>query len=55
MSHVFPRHSKSVPPVAVKGEGVYLYDQQGKQYLDGSGGAAVSCLGHGDAEIIDAI
>ncbi len=37
------------------GEGVYLYDQQGKQYLDGSGGAAVSCLGHGDAKVIDAI
>ena len=55
MSHVFPRHTKSAPPIAVKGEGVYLYDQQGKQYFDGSGGAAVSCLGHGDAEIIDAI
>ena len=55
MSHVFPRHTKSAPPIAVKGEGVYLYDQQGKQYLDGSGGAAVSCLGHGDAEVIDAI
>ena len=55
MSHVFPRHTKSTPPIALKGEGVYLYDQQGKQYLDGSGGAAVSCLGHGDAEVIDAI
>ena len=55
MSHVFPRHTKSAPPIAVKGEGVYLYDQQGKQYLDGSSGAAVSCLGHGDAEVIDAI
>ncbi len=55
MSHVFPRHTKSAPPIAVKGEGVYLYDQQGKQYFDGSGGAAVSCLGHGDPEIIDAI
>ncbi len=55
MSHVFPRHSKSAPPTAVKGEGVYLIDKQGKQYFDGSGGAAVSCLGHGDPEIIDAI
>lgn len=43
--HVFPRHTKVVPPVAVSGEGIYLYDQAGKQYLDGSGGAAVSCLG----------
>ena len=54
-SHVFPRHSKATPPVAVSGEGVYLYDAQGRQYLDGSGGAAVSCLGHGDREVIDAI
>jgi adenosylmethionine-8-amino-7-oxononanoate aminotransferase len=32
-----------------------LYDQAGKQYFDGSGGAAVSCLGHGDADVINAI
>jgi adenosylmethionine-8-amino-7-oxononanoate aminotransferase len=55
MSHVFPRHTKVVYPIAVKGDGVYLIDKQGKQYLDGSGGAAVSCLGHSDPEIIDAI
>ena len=35
-SHVFPRHTKAVPPVAVSGEGVYLYDSDGRQYLDGS-------------------
>jgi len=55
MSHVFPRHTKTNSPVAVSGSGVYLTDINGKQYLDASGGAAVSCLGHGDAEIIDAI
>lgn len=55
MSHVFPRHSKSNNPIAVSGKGVYLNDINGKQYLDASGGAAVSCLGHGDPEIIDAI
>lgn len=54
-SHVFPRHTKTTPPVAVSGEGVYLYDADGRQYLDGSGGAAVSCLGHGDREVINAI
>jgi adenosylmethionine-8-amino-7-oxononanoate aminotransferase len=32
-----------------------LTDAQGKQYLDGSGGAAVSCLGHGDSDVITAI
>lgn len=54
-SHVFPRHTKAPPPIAVSGEGVYLYDSTGKAYLDGSGGAAVSCLGHGDREVIEAI
>ncbi|MFT7593601.1 MAG: adenosylmethionine-8-amino-7-oxononanoate aminotransferase [Paracoccaceae bacterium] len=55
MSHVFPRHTKSPPPTAVGGQGCYLIDASGKRYFDGSGGAAVSCLGHGDPEIIAAI
>lgn len=55
MSHVFPRHCKSDLPTAVRGEGVYLYDTSGKRYLDGSGGAAVSCLGHGDRDVISAV
>ena len=55
MSHVFPRHCQKVPPTAVRGEGCYLYDSEGKAYLDGSGGAAVSCLGHGDPDIIAAV
>ena len=52
MSHVFPRHCHKTPPTAVRGEGCYLYDSTGKEYLDGSGGAAVSCLGHGDADVM---
>ncbi|WP_136659092.1 aspartate aminotransferase family protein [Nitratireductor sp. XY-223] len=55
MSHVFPRHTKSELPVIATGEGCYLIDQTGKRYLDGSGGAAVSCLGHGDPDIASAI
>lgn len=55
MPHVFPRNPKSLPPIATHGEGVYLYDSTGKQYLDGSGGAAVSCLGHGDVDVSNAI
>ncbi|GLQ28093.1 aspartate aminotransferase family protein [Sulfitobacter pacificus] len=55
MSHVFPRHTKSALPTIARGEGVYLYDRDGRQYFDGSGGAAVSCLGHGDADVIAAI
>jgi len=42
-------------PVAAKGEGVYIVDTSGKRYLDASGGAAVSCLGHSDAEVVRAI
>ncbi len=55
MSHVFPRHTKSTLPTAVGGEGCYLIDSAGKRYFDGSGGAAVSCLGHGNKTVIDAI
>lgn len=55
MSHVFPRHTKSLPPKAVAGDGCYLIDETGKRYFDGSGGAAVSCLGHSDAQVIQAI
>ena len=55
MSHVFPRHTKLSPPMAVGGEGCYLIDASGKRYFDGSGGAAVSCLGHGDPEVIAAV
>jgi len=55
MNHVFPRHTKKLPPKAVRGEGCYLYDETGKAYLDGSGGAAVSCLGHGDRDVIAAV
>jgi adenosylmethionine-8-amino-7-oxononanoate aminotransferase len=55
MSHVFARHCRSTPPMIAYGEGVYLYDTTGKAYLDASGGAAVSCLGHGDADVTAAI
>lgn len=55
MSHVFPRHCHKTPPKAVRGQGCYLYDDTGKAYLDGSGGAAVSCLGHGDSDVIAAV
>jgi len=55
MSHIFPRHTKQLPPTAVRGAGCYLYDETGKEYLDASGGAAVSCLGHGDQTVIDAV
>lgn len=55
MSHVFGRNAKATPPVAVAGEGCYLIDADGKRYLDGSGGAAVSCLGHSNQAIKEAV
>ena len=55
MSHVFPRSITAPPVKAVASEGCYIIDETGKRYLDGSGGAAVSCLGHGDPEVIAAI
>ena len=55
MSHVFHRSSKGTLPVAAKGDGVYVLDTEGKRYLDASGGAAVSCLGHSHPKVIQAI
>ena len=55
MSHVFPRHTRAEPPVAVGGSGVYLVDRQGRRYIDASGGAAVSSLGHGHPRVVDAL
>ena len=40
-------------PVAVRGEGVYLWDADGKRYLDFSASAAMNFIGHGVREIAD--
>jgi adenosylmethionine-8-amino-7-oxononanoate aminotransferase len=53
--YVFGRHTKADLPVAVAGEGIYLIDSEGRRYLDASGGAAVSCLGHSDPDVIAAL
>ncbi|MEK7820155.1 MAG: aspartate aminotransferase family protein, partial [Pseudomonadota bacterium] len=42
-------------PVAVGGEGIHLIDAQGRRYIDASGGAAVSCLGHGHPDVVRAL
>jgi adenosylmethionine-8-amino-7-oxononanoate aminotransferase len=55
MSHVLGRQTRKALPVAVRGEGIYLFDAAGKRYIDASGGAAVSCLGHGHPEVAQAI
>ncbi len=53
--HVFYRKMAHRRPMIARGEGIYLFDQQGKRYLDGSGGPLVVNVGHGRPEIIEAI
>jgi adenosylmethionine-8-amino-7-oxononanoate aminotransferase len=55
VTRVFHRNPRDTYPVAVRGEGAYVIDREGKRYLDASGGAAVSCLGHSDAAVVRAI
>ena len=55
VSHIFPRHTHDELPTASGGEGCFIFDQAGKKYLDASGGAAVSCLGHSHPKIISAL
>ncbi len=55
MTNVFHRNPQNEPPIAVDGRGMYLINANGKEYIDASGGAAVSCLGHGDPEVTKAI
>ncbi|MWP39422.1 aspartate aminotransferase family protein [Rhodobacter sphaeroides] len=49
--HIFGRSTRGSLPVAAEGEGCYILDAEGRRYLDGSGGAAVSCLGHSNAAV----
>ncbi|HMT64755.1 MAG TPA: aspartate aminotransferase family protein [Ottowia sp.] len=54
-THVMHRHLRHTPPVAVRGQGVWLEDAAGRRYIDASGGAAVSCLGHGHPDVLAAM
>jgi adenosylmethionine-8-amino-7-oxononanoate aminotransferase len=55
MTHILHRAANAVMPLAVGGKGIELFDQNGKSYIDASGGAAVSCLGHGHPDILAAL
>jgi adenosylmethionine-8-amino-7-oxononanoate aminotransferase len=54
MSFAIHRSLQYLPPRAVRGDGSYVIDAKGKRYLDGCGGAAVSCLGHSHPAVIEA-
>ncbi|NCG18431.1 MAG: aminotransferase class III-fold pyridoxal phosphate-dependent enzyme, partial [Rhodobacterales bacterium] len=52
---IIPKYDKTYP-MMVRGEGVYLFDSEGKRYLDGAGcTAAVTHIGHGDTKVADAM
>jgi hypothetical protein len=55
MTRILHRSTRQTYPTAVAGDGPYIIDQDGKRYLDASGGAAVSCLGHSRRDVVEAI
>ena len=55
MTRVLHRQLRSTLPLAVGGQGMRLVDADGREYLDASGGAAVSCLGHGHPDVARAM
>jgi adenosylmethionine-8-amino-7-oxononanoate aminotransferase len=54
-THVLYRNLARAYPLVIKGEGCWLYDAEGRNYLDACGGAFVACLGHGVSEVVDAM
>lgn len=54
-SRILHRSINHAYPVAVGGEGIRIFDSTGKAYIDASGGAAVSCLGHGHPDVTRAM
>jgi adenosylmethionine-8-amino-7-oxononanoate aminotransferase len=51
--HVFYRNVNKFYPTAERAEGIYIFDTEGRRYMDGSGGAVVVSIGHGVREIQD--
>ncbi|NKE44724.1 aspartate aminotransferase family protein [Roseomonas frigidaquae] len=54
-SHLIQRNLRQDPPLALRGEGIFLHDSNGRTIIDGSGGAAVACLGHGHPRVLEAM
>ena len=55
MTRILHRSIGPELPRAVAGDGIWITDAEGRRYIDGSGGAAVTSLGHGNAEVLDAM
>ena len=55
-TRVIHRDLNRIYPTLVRGEGIYLFDDEGNRYIDGSGGsAAVTAIGHGVPEVVNAL
>ncbi|KAK5163157.1 uncharacterized protein LTR77_010941 [Saxophila tyrrhenica] len=54
-SALLQRSTTKQYPEAVSGDGVYIIQEDGTRILDGCSGAAISCLGHSEQVVIDAI
>ena len=54
-THILHRQMAHALPVAASAKGVYITDTEGRQYIDASGGAAVSCLGHSHPDVLAAM
>ena len=55
MTRIVHRSLREAPPIATSGRGIWLRDSSGHEVIDGSGGAAVACLGHGHPHVIAAM
>src|SRR6516162_6997120 len=55
MTHILHRQTGHSYPVATGGEGITIRDAAGKEYIDASSGAAVSCLGHAHPDVLAAM
>ncbi|HUN87879.1 MAG TPA: aspartate aminotransferase family protein [Terriglobales bacterium] len=57
MNHpgLLTRSLRKTYPIAVRGEGIYICDADGRRYLDFSGSAAVNFIGHGNPQVADTI
>ena len=55
MTHILHRQIGHSYPVAASGQGAVLRDAAGNEYIDASGGAAVSCLGHSHPDVLAAM
>ncbi|WP_439551521.1 aspartate aminotransferase family protein [Falsiroseomonas sp.] len=54
-SRLLQRNLRVDPPLALTGQGMLIHDSNGRAVIDGSGGAAVACLGHGHPRVLEAM